>query len=172
MQNYGKWIGASAIALAALTTVAGCTDKNKNGQPDSPATTEQIDKTVSNMSNAAAENTKEAGAAVENAASSATNAVSNAATNTGKAIEGAADAAVQTPKIKTALANNASLAGSNINVDTKGVANTINLTGTVKNAAQKTLAGKIAQQSAGAGYKVNNQLTMAGGKMGGANKKM
>ncbi|HVF84476.1 MAG TPA: BON domain-containing protein [Abditibacteriaceae bacterium] len=168
MQNYGKWIGASAIALAALTTVSGCTTKNGEVQP---ATTEQIDKTAANVSSAAANTAKDVGKSASNAASSVSNVVSNAATNTGKAIEGAADAAVQTPKIKTALANNASLAGSNINVDTKGAANTVNLTGTVKNAAQKTLAGRIAQQAAGAGFKVNNQLTMAGGKMGGANKK-
>jgi len=160
MQNYGKWIGAGAIALAALSTIAGCTDKNNNGQPDSPATTEQIDKTASNMANAAS-----------NHVEGAVNAVSNDATKTGKAIEGAADAAVNTPKIKLALVNNPSLAGSNIDVDTNGEKNTINLKGTVKNAAQKTLAASIAQKMAGAQYKISNQLTVAGGKSGMMNKK-
>lgn len=160
MQNYGKWIGAGAIALAALSTVAGCTDKNNNGQPDSVATGAQVDKSVANMANAA-----------ENHVDAAAKDVSNAATNTGKAVGGAADAVVETPKIKTALLNNPSLAGANINVDTKGEAKTINLTGTVKNAAQKTLAASIAKKEAGAQYKINNQLTVAGGKSGMMNKK-
>lgn len=167
MQNYGKWIGASAIALATLTTVAGCTDKNNNGQPDSAASPAQVDQTVGNMANAAANTAKEVGNTVSNAATTATNAVAGAASNATKAVEGAADAAVNTPKIKTALLNNPSLAGANIDVDTNGEKNTINLKGSVKNAAQKTLAAKIAQQTAGAQYKVNNQLTVAGGKMSG-----
>ena len=160
MQNYGKWIGAGAIALAALTTIAGCTDKNNNGEPDSAASPAQVDKTVGNMANAAS-----------NHVEGAVNAVSNAATKTGKAIGGAADAAVNTPKIKLALANNPSLTGSNINVDTIGEKNTINLKGTVKNAAQKTLAASIAQKTAGPQYKISNQLTVAGGKSAMMNKK-
>jgi osmotically-inducible protein OsmY len=158
MQEIKKWLGASAIVFTSLA-MAGCADRNNNGQPESPATTSEIDKTTAN-----------AGNSIAGAAGNVADAAGNAVDGAGKAIEGAADAVVNTPKIKSALLNNPSLKGSNIDVDTKGAANTINLTGTVRNAAQKTLAQNIAQKAAGASYKVNNQLKVSGGAAASGNK--
>lgn len=154
MQNFGKWIGAGAIALAAFSTIAGC---NNNGEADA------------NVANNVAENTAQATSnvaqAASNTAANATNSVANAAANATNSVEGSVDAAVNTPKIKTALGASAALKGSNIDVDTDGTKNVITLKGTVTSAAQKTMAGSIAQKTAGPNFKINNTLTMAGGKM-------
>lgn len=151
--KWTSWLGVGAIVLAS---VAGCgNDKNGNGS-------------------VADEGTKAVAGATDNASEAASNvadAGQNQVAGAGKAIEGAADAAVNTPKIKTALGANAAMGGSKIDVDTNGAANTINLTGMVKSDAQKKMAEAIAKKEAGANYKINNQLkVMAGGKMGAMKK--
>jgi len=136
------WLGAGALALLG---VVGCADRNKNDVPESPATSTEISNSVG-----------KAGQGVENAAKGA-----------GKAIEGAADAAVNTPKIKSALGASAALKGSNIDVDTQGSKDTVTLKGTVRNAAQSKAAATIAKQNA-PNYKIVNQLKIVAG--GGAAK--
>ena len=148
MQNYGKWLGLGAVVVTSLAT-SGCADRNKNGQPESLATTEEVDKSVAG-----------AGNTIANATDNAVDATANAAKTAGSKIENMADAAATTPAVKTALGANASLKGSNINVTTNN--NQVILSGTVKNAAQKNLAGSIATKN-GNGYKVVNNLRVAGG---------
>lgn len=145
MQNYGKWLGMGAIVVTSLVGVTGCADRNKNGQPDDVANPAEVANTVDT-----------AGEKVSNAADNVGNVVSNVA----KKVENSGDALATTPKVKTALANNVGLAGSNINVTTNN--NQVILSGTVKSAAQKTLAGSIATKT-GNGYKVINNLKVAGG---------
>ncbi|HVF09179.1 MAG TPA: BON domain-containing protein [Abditibacteriaceae bacterium] len=140
MKKVTSWYPLLGVGAIVLTGLAGCQDKNDNNQPDSLATTEQVDK------------------AVENAGET----VTDAAKDAGKAVEGAADAAVNTPKIKAALADNASLKGTTIDVDTDGTKNQIVLRGTVKNAAQKKAAETIAKREA-PNYNIVNQLKVAGG---------
>ncbi len=156
-----KWTQLIGLGVVVATSAAGCADRNKNGDPDSLATPGEV-----------ARSTDTAVKKMGNAAGGAGKSVENVATGAGKAIEGAADAAANTPKIKAALGNNPSLMGSNIDVDTNGAANTINLKGTVKNAAQSKLAANIAQKTAGANYKVNNQLKVSGGAASAMKKKM
>jgi len=144
-----KWLGIGAITLV---TAAGCADRNKNGQPDSVATGAEMDK--------AAEKT---GDAIAGAADKTGDAMSSAADKAGSAMKNLDDAAVITPKVKTALANNASLGGSKIDVDTTD--QNVTLSGSVKNAAQKNAAGMIAKKNA-PGYKVVNNLKVAGGASG------
>ncbi|HEX8834140.1 MAG TPA: BON domain-containing protein [Abditibacteriaceae bacterium] len=132
------WMKFAGVGALALVCAVGCQDKNNNGQPDSPATGQQV----------------------ENAVEGAGDAVANAAGDAKDAGKNLDDAAVITPKVKTALANNASLAGSNINVDTTD--KSVTLSGTVKNAAQKSVAGNIAKQNA-PGYSIANSLKVAGG---------
>ena len=170
MQELKKWLAVGAIVFSSIT-IAGCADRNNNGQPDTLANKNEIDKTAANAGNTAAGVAGNVADAAGNVAGNVADAAGNAATGAGKALEGAVDAAGNTPKIKTALANNPSLRGSNIDVDTNGAANTINLKGTVKNQAQKTLAANIAQKAAGSSYKVNNQLKVSGGASATANKK-
>jgi hypothetical protein len=139
------WLGA---AIVALSGIVGCADRNKNNVPESPATGTETSQA-----------TRNAGGGAENAAKGA-----------GSAVEGMADAAVNTPKIKSALGANAALKGSNINVDTQGSKDTIYLRGTVRNAAQSKAAAAIAKKNA-PNYKIVNQLKIAAGGGGNTAKK-
>ncbi|RYG59161.1 BON domain-containing protein [bacterium] len=145
MLNIRKW-GAYMGAGAVIFSLAGCADRNKNGQPDDVATSGEVSNAVDSAENKAAPAMERAGDAASNAASSA-----------GNAISGAAEVATVTPKVKTALGANKGLDGSKIDVDTLPEKDSIALRGTVKTAAQKTLAEKIAKNNA-PGYKVVNQL--------------
>ncbi len=162
MQNYGKWLGASAIALAALSTVAGCTDKNNNGEPDSAASPAQVDKSASNMVGGASNEVKGA----TNAVSSAGNTVAAATSNTVKTVGGA----LKTSEIKAKIINNASLNNPKNQINVDSDAKSVTLKGHVQNASQKALAASIAKQNAG-GRNVVNQLTVAGGASATATKK-
>lgn len=168
MQNRMKWAQWAGLGIVVLASAAGCADRNNNGVPDDTATPSEVAKTTDTAVKKTANALSGAGQTVENAAAGAGNEIKGA----GKKIEGAADAALNTPKIKAALGNNPSLMGSNIDVDTNGAANTINLKGTVKNAAQSKLATSIAQKSAGPSYKISNQLKVSGGASPMMKKKM
>lgn len=144
--TWTKWLGIGAITLVAAS---GCADRNKNGQPDSVATGAEMDK--------AAEKT---GDAVAGAADKAGDAMSSAASTVAKAGKNLDDAAVITPKINAALAANKSVSALAINVDTTDTG--VTLSGTVKNATQKNVAGQIAKKNA-PGYKIMNNLKVAGG---------
>lgn len=132
------------IVGVGVLGVAGCADRNKDNVPESPATQTEVEKTAGNI-----------GDKVEDAAKDA-----------GKAVEGLADAATITPKIKTALAGNAALKGTTIDVDTQGSTDTVYLTGTVKSAAQSKAAQTIAAKNA-PGFKIKNQLKVAAGSAAG-----
>ena len=71
-----------------------------------------------------------------------------------------ADAAVMTPRIKTALGATAALRGSSIDVDTLGSTNSVALRGTVTTQAQKALAENVAKRNA-PGYRIINQLRVS-----------
>jgi osmotically-inducible protein OsmY len=145
-QQWTKWLGAGAILLIGS---AGCADRNKNGQPDSVATEGEVSRTVDN-----------AGDVATSAANKAGQAASNAADSFGNAAKNLDDAAVMTPKIKTAFGNSPVLKGSNIDVSTTD--KNVTLSGTVKNAAQSKFAEATAKKNA-PGYKVVNNLKVSGG---------
>lgn len=149
-----KW--SALLGAVALISIAGCADRNKNGQPESPATSSEIDKTLDKAGDVASK-------AAENAEKAASNAVDSA----GKAMKNVDDAAM-TPKIQAAFLENASLRESKINVDSKDSG--ITLSGTVKNEAQKKLAGEIAKKNAPT-YKITNNLKVSGGASPVMNKK-
>jgi osmotically-inducible protein OsmY len=159
MQDIRKW-GAFLGAGAVILTLAGCADRNKNGQPDSTATVGEVSNSVEAAGDKMAPAVEKAGEAVSNGVSKAGEAVSNGVSKAGEAVTGAAEAATMTPKVKTALGAAPGLAGSKIDVDTNGTKDSIALKGTVKSASQKTLAEKIAKQNAPA-YKILNQLKVA-----------
>lgn len=167
MKNLRKW-GATLGAGAVVLTLAGCADKNGNGQAESPADATNVGGAVKDnlgdTANAvggavggAANAVGGAANAVGGAVGGAANATSNAVAGAGKAVVNAGEAGTMTPKVKTALGNNPGLKGSNINVTTMGGNNSISLTGSVKSAAQKTMAAAIAKKNA-PGYTINNQL--------------
>lgn len=147
--DWKRW--SALLGAVAILGVAGCADRNDNGQPESPATSGEISNAADNTGDAAG-----------NAAGNAAGATGNAASNVA---EGAADVATQsatTGKIKTALLADSSVGATKINVDTVEDTKTVTLSGEVTNAAQKTLAEKIAKKEA-PGYKVDNKLTVKGG---------
>ncbi|MBV9471024.1 MAG: BON domain-containing protein [Abitibacteriaceae bacterium] len=137
MKKTRTWIKVLGVGTVALASLAGCGDKNGNGQPDSV-------------------NTATAGQVASNEATAA----SNEASGAGGAVNNAVTAAGTTPAIKTALGANAALKGTSINVDT--TADSVTLSGTVKNAAQSKVAESIAKQKAGS-LKVVNNLKVTGG---------
>ena len=174
IRKYTAWLGAGAILITLAT---GCTNKDGDAVPDATenvvdgavSTTENVAdaaaNTTENMVDAAGNNMSEAGQAVENSADAAGTNMAKGAEATGDAMAGAGDAMTYTPKIKTALGANAAMEGSKIDVDTLADKKVIALRGTVKSSAQKTMAEAIAKKNAPADYTVENQLTMADGKM-------
>ncbi len=184
--KWTQWMGAGAIVMVSMT---GCQDTNNNNQPDTisgPAAS----KAVENTAEAAGREAKEAGQAIENTAEAAGQAVENTAAAAGQAVEKTAEAAkdvgekavtgaakavkgtsdavkgaVNTGNVKTAILANPSVKGANLDVTTDAKTGTVTLSGTVSNAAQKTVAGKIAAREA-AGHKIINNLKVTGGKKG------
>jgi osmotically-inducible protein OsmY len=143
--DWKRW--SALLGAATVLGVAGCTDTNNNGQPDSAATPGQVEDAADT-----------AGQATENAAEATGDAASNVA-------EGAADVATQgaiNTKINAAYAADNSLSALKINVNVVEDTKTVTLKGEVTNAAQKNLAEKIAKKEA-PDYKVDNQLTVKGG---------
>ena len=165
IRKYTAWLGAGAILITLAT---GCTNKDGDAVPDATenvvggaaSTTANVagamDNTASNMAAGADNVATAAGNKMENAGT----AVANTAVAAGGAVAGAGDAAIYTPKIKTAIGAEKALMGSTINVDTIAAKKTIALRGTVKSAAQKTMASAIAKKNAPADYKIDNQLKM------------
>ncbi len=171
MNNIRK-MSALLGAGAVIFSLVGCADKNGNGQAESPADATNVGGAVKdNLGDTANAVTGAAGAVgnavsgaagtVGNAASNAAGSVANGANKMGGAIVNAGEAATMTPAVKTAIGANAGLKGSNINVDTMGAKDTISLTGSVKSAGQKALAGAVAKKAA-PGYKIANNLKVAG----------
>ena len=167
IRKYTAWLGAGAIMITLAT---GCTNKDGDAVPDATenvvdgaaSTTENVADAMGNTASNMADGASNVADAAGNKMDQAGTAVANTAMGAGEAVAGAGDAAIYTPKIKTALGANAAMAGSNINVDTIAGKNEIALRGTVKSSAQKTMAEAIAKKEAPAGYTVVNQLTMEG----------
>lgn len=170
LNKWGAWIGAGAI----MVSLAGCADRNENGQPDSVATNNEIANTTGDAVDATGNAMENTGNAMANGADNVADSTSNALDNTGNAIATGADNVADattgavavltlTPKIKASILNNTAMQGSNVNVDTLPDKTTISLTGTVKTEAQKKLAEATAKKMAGS-YKVVNNLKV-GGKM-------
>jgi hyperosmotically inducible protein len=73
----------------------------------------------------------------------------------------AADVSTTTAQVKSALMADRAVDASNIDVDTDGSRRIVTLRGSVKTAAQKTAAERIARDKA-EGFKIVNELTIAG----------
>jgi osmotically-inducible protein OsmY len=172
MNNIRK-MSALLGAGAVIFSLAGCADKDGGGQAESPMDPNNVGGAVKDNLGDTANAVTGAAGAVGNAVSGAAGTVSNAASNAaGAAAEGAnkmggamvnaGEAATMTPAVKTAIGANAGLKGTTINVDTMGAKDSISLSGSVKSAAQKNLATQVAQKAA-PGYKIMNNLKVAGG---------
>ncbi len=167
MQKFGKWMGAGAIAVVA-TTLAGCGGATEAGNAVDGATSTAGAKignvandaaaVTSNVANAAGDNLKETANAASNVAGEVGNTVAGATSNTVNAIGGM----MKTADIKAKIIGAPSLNNPKNKIDVDSSDTTVTLSGSVQNAAQKTLAESIAKQNAG-GRKVENKLTVSGG---------
>ncbi len=158
MQNIRKMsalLGAGAVILA----LAGCADKDNSGQAESPAAPGQVGNAVSDNLGDTANAVAGGVGAVGNAVTGGGQAVANGAANAGKAVAGAGNNAAMTSSVKTALLGEKALNGavSGINVNSDSASKTVTLNGTVKSAAQKSLAGAIAKKNA-TGMTIKNNL--------------
>ncbi len=160
IRKMGAYLGAGAV----LFSLAGCADKNGNGQAEAPADATNVGGAVKDNLSDTANAVSNAGSAVVGAASNAAGAVGDAAKGAVESVGNAGEAAAMTGKVKTAIGANAGLKGSKIDVTTMAEKNTIGLDGTVTSAAQKKMAVAIAKKNA-PGYTVKDNL-----KMGAANK--
>jgi len=167
MQNFRN-LGALLGAGAVIFSLAGCADRNGNGQPDSAATGAEVGNTAAAVTNSVADAGKDvanvasdAGKSISNVAAGAANTASEAGKSAADAVTAVGAAATITPKIKTELgkydAN--TLKGSMIDVDTNGTTKTVTLKGTAKTQQQKAFAGAIAKKFS-SGFTVANQLTV------------
>ena len=130
-----KW--STLLSAVAIIGIAGCADRNKNGQPDSTATGPEINKSLNKIEDVAGDIKDKAAKEMKNV-----------------------DDAAMTPKIQAAFLENASLNGATIIVDRKD--SVITLSGAFKNEAQNKLAGEIAKKNAPT-YKITNNLKVNGG---------
>ena len=152
----------------SVILIAGCADRNNNGQPDSVATDNQIKKsmeTATKKMETAADKMKPAAQEAANKMEKAADKLKPAVEDAAKTAANAAEAGVTTPRVKLALQNEPGLRGAEINVDTIAAKNTVALRGSVLSAAQKPLAEKVAQAQA-PGFKIVDQLTVAKGTLG------
>lgn len=146
---------APALAMAALWGVAGCQDKNKNGVPESPATSGQIEKTLDNAGKTIEKGVEKAVPAIEKGVKDAVPVIEKNVKTGARLTENAAT----TGKVKAALMADKSVPASTIDVDTKN--NTVFLRGRVKSNAQRAQASIIARKNAG-GYNIKNELKVVG----------
>lgn len=163
MKNLRKW-GATLSAGVVILGLAGCADRNNNGQAESPATGNEVGNAVADNLGDTANAVKNVGNGIANGAGAVANTVSNgvgamsngASNAAGKMANTGANGAMSL-KIKTALGANAGLKGSKINVNTMTDKKMVSLQGSVKTASQKKMAGAVATKNA-PGYKISNML--------------
>jgi len=153
-----KWNSTRLSALAGASAIAVIVAAGCGGNNDANNTAADTAGTVDSAVNSAGRAVDNAGEAVATGASNAGEAVATGAKNAAGAAKNLDDAAVVTPKVKTALGNNAALKGTKIDVDTTD--QNVTLTGTAKTQAQKGVAAAIAKKNA-PGYNIVNNIKVS-----------
>ncbi len=125
--------------LAGVLFLAGCQDKNNNGMPDSPATSQQIENKANNAGKTLEQGVEKIVPAIEKTAQKGANLASDAAV---------------TAKVKYALIANKSIEAASIDVTTKS--SVVFLDGHVASNAQRALASQLARNASG--HQVKNNL--------------
>ncbi|MFA5909312.1 MAG: BON domain-containing protein [Vicinamibacterales bacterium] len=136
--------GYLAIALMSGLSLAACSN-----------TAAGVEKDAERNADKAATAAAEAKADVKEATRDATAVAKEAVANAGGAIA----AVVETIDVKSALMADRTVDASHINVDTVHETKTVVLKGSVKTAAQRGEAARIAAAEA-PGYRIDNQLTV------------
>ena len=143
--------GYLAIALMSGLSLAACSNTAAGVEKDAE---KNADKAAAAAAETKAE-AKEAAAEVKEATAGARAEVKEEA----KDAAGAIKAAVETIDVKSALMADRTVDASHINVDTFHETKTVVLKGSVKTAAQRAEAARIAAAEAPS-YRIDNQLTI------------
>lgn len=143
-----KDFAAAMCVAACLATGLSAMAMSRSSSWDSLGNDFGAANGASNAAYGASDGAANAAYGAANAAFAGANAVS-AAASLGD------DPLVNTPKLKLALLNSAALRGSSI--DVSSTLRSVTLTGSVRSAAQKSLAGAIARQVA-PGFRIENRL--------------
>jgi len=155
-----KTIAGAGVLMAATLTIGACNNTREGAARDTEIAAEKSEQAAERSAETAREAGREAGAVASEAGAEAREGMREA----GQAVrEGAAgvaasgDAAQQTAQIKTALMADATIDSTDIDIDTMASTKTVVLKGSVRTAAQKTRAARIAADKA-PGYQVTNNL--------------
>ena len=151
-----------ALAAAALVVAPACRNTAESAKEDSRENAEK----AREESREAGQSAKDTGQKISDQAKETGSKVGEEAKEIGakikegaKAVGAEIDAKKQTMDVKTALMADKSIDASHIDVDTNADTKTVTLKGTVRSAAQKSAAGKVAREHA-EGYTIRNQLTV------------
>jgi osmotically-inducible protein OsmY len=150
--------GAGLLMVAVLA--AGCENTREGVEQDANNAAAKSEEAAERSAEAAREAGRDVTAAADRAGDATADAANRAADATGDAAANVAnvgDAAQQTAQIKTALMGDSSIDASTIDVDTEASTKTVTLKGTVRSAAEKASAARIAASKA-PGYRVTNNL--------------
>lgn len=142
--------------LTGIACLPGCQDKNNNGMPDSPATSQQVENAVNKTEDTIQKGVDKAAPTIEKGLKNAVPAIEKTVE---KGASLASDAGI-TAKVKTAFIQNKTIDAASIDVTTKN--KIVYLNGHVASNAQRALASKIAMQSAGPGHPIKNALKVVG----------
>lgn len=147
-----------ALLLAATAMVATACDNTREGaERDAEIAAEQSRQAGDRAADATADAARDAGAAAREAGDAVADGAAEATDSAASAIE----VSTTTAQVKSALMADQTVDASNIDVDTDGSRRTVTLRGSVKTAAQKTEAERIARDKA-EGFRIVNELTIAG----------
>ena len=130
----------AAIAITGLFVTGGCT---KEAQEDFDQAGEKV------------------AAGTEKSAEATGRVVEGAVEGAAKGAKDAGQTVAWTMKVKNALFADPQIAARKLNVDSKGDANKVTITGTVQSQAEKDRVTKIAQGVVGGKATINNQVKVA-----------
>lgn len=151
-------MGAGLVMAVVLAT--GCQNTREGVERDAENAAARSEQAAERTAETGREVGREVGQAAGQAADATRDAAGHVAETTRDAAGTAAnvgDAAQQTAQIKSALMADASIDASSIDVDTEASTKTVTLKGTVRSAAEKATAARVATDKA-PGYRVVNNL--------------
>lgn len=143
--------GYLAIALMSGLSLAACSNTKAGIEKDAAKNADKAAAAAAETKADAKEATKDVSAATKDAA--------DATKDAAKDVAGAIKGAVETIDVKSALMADRTVDASHINVDTFHETKTVVLKGSVKTAAQRAEAARIAAAEAPS-YRIDNQLTI------------
>jgi hypothetical protein len=148
---------AMLLAATAMVATSACDNTREGAERDAEVAAEQSKDAGDRAADATADAARDAGRATREAGDAVADGAAAATDRAASAVE----VSTTTAQVKSALMADRAVDASNIDVDTDGSRRIVTLRGSVKTAAQKTAAERIARDKA-EGFKIVNELTIAG----------